>query len=292
MIERFSLNSFKFFYYAAMYGSVTIASKKLFVTQGAVSKQIRNLEEGLEIQLFDRKSKKLTLTKEGLNLFNSCQDAFNKLDICLVDLKNRNIQNKTNLVLSCEPTFCMKWLIPKLNIFDDLGFDFDITILTHQDVPDFKKYNIDIAIQRNDIEFSKNLHTYKLIDDIMFIVKNPNSSRNNIAISSSIPNLWNNLLSRSETKELVIGHKKIELEYLYLCIEAAVSGNAITATSGFMIENEVKNNTLVSATTPYHDDFSYYLISHDSISEDPRKMLFKDWLTNELKISLENLKNI
>lgn len=292
MIERFSLNSFKFFYYAAMYGSVTIASKKLFVTQGAVSKQIKNLEEGLEIKLFDRKSKKLTLTQDGLNLFNSCQDAFNKLDICLVNLKNRNVQNKTSLVISCEPTFCMKWLIPKLNSFDDLGFDFDITILTHQEIPDFKKNNIDIIIQRNDVDFPKNLHTYKLIDDILFLVKNPTYHRNNIAISTSMPNLWSNLLNKNETKELVIDYRRIEFEHLYLCIEAAVSGNAITVASGFMIENRLKNNSLVSIIPPFHDNSSYYLISHNNITEDPRKVLFKKWLISELKVSMENLENI
>ncbi len=47
MIERLSLNSLKFFYYVARYDSVTIAAEKLFVTQGAVSKQLKNLEEAL-----------------------------------------------------------------------------------------------------------------------------------------------------------------------------------------------------------------------------------------------------
>ena len=47
MIERLSLNSLKFFYYVARYDSVTIAAEKLFVTQGAVSKQLKNLEEVL-----------------------------------------------------------------------------------------------------------------------------------------------------------------------------------------------------------------------------------------------------
>lgn len=42
MIERVSLNSLKFFYYVARYDSVTIAAEKLFVTQGAVSKQLKN----------------------------------------------------------------------------------------------------------------------------------------------------------------------------------------------------------------------------------------------------------
>ena len=46
MIGRVSLNSLKFFYYVALYDSVTIAAEKLFVTQGAVSKQLKKLGRG------------------------------------------------------------------------------------------------------------------------------------------------------------------------------------------------------------------------------------------------------
>ena len=59
MIERLSLNSLKYFYYVATYGSVTLAAQKLFVTQSAVSKQLKNLENDLGIDLFDRVNKKL-----------------------------------------------------------------------------------------------------------------------------------------------------------------------------------------------------------------------------------------
>lgn len=107
-----------------------------------------------------------------------------------------------------------------------------------------------------------------------------------------MPNLWSNLLNKNETKELVIDYRRIEFEHLYLCIEAAVSGNAITVASGFMIENRLKNNSLVSIIPPFHDNSSYYLISHNNITEDPRKVLFKKWLISELKVSMENLENI
>ena len=46
MIGRVSLNSLKFFYYVARYDSVTIAAEKLFVTQGAVSKQLKKFGRG------------------------------------------------------------------------------------------------------------------------------------------------------------------------------------------------------------------------------------------------------
>lgn len=69
MIEKISLNSLRFFYYVAEHNSVTLASQKLFVTQSAVSKQIKNLEYALGIPLFNRVNKKLVLTANGNLLF-------------------------------------------------------------------------------------------------------------------------------------------------------------------------------------------------------------------------------
>ena len=90
MIEKISLNALKFFYYVAEYGSVTLASQKLFVTQSAVSKQIKNLEDTLDLSLFNRVNKKLVLTANGNVLFSCCQQVFAKLDDCLVDLSNHD----------------------------------------------------------------------------------------------------------------------------------------------------------------------------------------------------------
>ena len=114
MIERLSLNSLKFFYYVALYDSVTIAAEKLFVTQGAVSKQLKNLEEVLGRRLFIRDGKKLQLTGDGLTLFDCCEQVFPQIDQCLVQMAKEKKNEKKTLILSCEPTIAMKWLIPRL----------------------------------------------------------------------------------------------------------------------------------------------------------------------------------
>ena len=89
MIERVLLNSLKFFYYVALYDSVTIAAEKLFVTQGAVSKQLKNLEEALGRRLFIRDGKKLQLTGDGLTLFDCCEQVFPQIDQCLVQMTRK-----------------------------------------------------------------------------------------------------------------------------------------------------------------------------------------------------------
>lgn len=85
MIERVSLNALKFFYYVAYFGSVTVAADKLHVTQSAVSKQLKNLEQLLNMQLFDRVNKSLKLTDSGKALFTCCEQFFRQLDNCLLE---------------------------------------------------------------------------------------------------------------------------------------------------------------------------------------------------------------
>jgi len=71
-----NLNQLKAFYYAAMCSSITVAAERLFITQPAVSMQVKGLEEQFGVQLFIRKKKKLELTDAGKNLFQIAKKIF------------------------------------------------------------------------------------------------------------------------------------------------------------------------------------------------------------------------
>lgn len=71
-----NLNQLKAFYYAAKCASITVAAEKLFVTQPAVSMQIRALEAQYDVILFDRRKKKLELTETGRALYEVADRIF------------------------------------------------------------------------------------------------------------------------------------------------------------------------------------------------------------------------
>ena len=192
MIERLSLNSLKFFYYVARYDSVTIAAEKLFVTQGAVSKQLKNLEEALGHRLFIRDGKKLQLTEDGLTLFDCCEQVFPQIDQCLVQMTRKKKNEKKTLILSCEPTIAMKWLIPRLVQFKLRYPEIDISLLTGGGEADFKAQNIDLALRRNDFEWSKAIYSEKMADEYMVCVSRHKhlAPMSQLFISSSRPKLW------------------------------------------------------------------------------------------------------
>ncbi|MEW6113762.1 MAG: LysR family transcriptional regulator, partial [Thermodesulfobacteriota bacterium] len=76
MPSDLNLNQLKAFYYAASCGSITRAAEKLFITQPAVSLQIRALEDRHSVQLFVRRKKKLELTPSGKLLYQVAEKIF------------------------------------------------------------------------------------------------------------------------------------------------------------------------------------------------------------------------
>lgn len=282
MIEKISLNSLKFFYYVAEHGSVTLASKKLFVTQSAVSKQIKSLENSLGVVLFDRVNKKLILTSDGSSLFACCQQVFAKLDDCLVDLKTQQYEKK-QLVLSCEPTISMKWLIPRLAKFNLLNYGFEIVLLTGGGAVDFQEKSIDLALRRNDFEWSKGIFNEKIIEEYIVAVRNTRTEQTNtLLLTSSRPNLWQHINKSKLVSSEILSYEHMVLEHFYLCIEGCLAGLGTAIVSIFMVEKEIKNQFLELVHPPIADSSAYHLLSYSPFYEDERKVLFRDWLKQEM----------
>lgn len=293
MIEKISLNSLKFFYYVAQHGSVTLASQKLFVTQSAVSKQIKNLEDALGLILFDRVNKKLILTSNGSLLFACCQQVFAKLDDCLVDLKNQQYEKK-QLVLSCEPTISMKWLIPRLAEFNSLNYGFEILLLTGGGIVDFQGKSIDIALRRNDFEWDKNIFHEKIIEEYIVAVRNTRTDQTNtLLLTSSRPHLWQHINKSKLVSSDILSYEHMVLEHFYLCIEGCLAGLGTAIVSIFMVEKEISYEFLELVHPPVADSSSYHLLSYYPFYEDKRKVIFKNWLKIEMTRSKEQfMKNL
>lgn len=252
MIERLSLNSLKFFYYVARYESVTIAAEKLFVTQGAVSKQLKNLDETLGYALFSREGRSLILTDQGRILFECCQQVFQQIDQCLIQLQGEK-KSQNILIVSCEPTIAMKWLIPRLGKFKQLYPNIEVGLLTSGGAVDFDTQNIDLALRRNDFDWGKAVYSEKIADEYMLCVGKQNTQLvDQIFISSSRPKLWQKFLEvqNGRFNELT----KSVLEHFYLCIEASIAGLGASVVSAYMVEREIKYQMLEKLSPVYKDD--------------------------------------
>src|SRR5471032_631070 len=94
------LNALRCFEAAGRLGSFTRAGNELHVTHGAVSRQVRQLEQDLGVLLFDRRNRSVSLTAAGRTLLNATADAFNRVRDAVAAV--RGADAPVPLVVSCE----------------------------------------------------------------------------------------------------------------------------------------------------------------------------------------------
>lgn len=123
------LNALRAFEAAARHGNLTRAAEELCVTQGAVSRQVRNLEDHFGSKLFSRSANALSLTENGRALAPAVTDALTQLDHAAEKL----LRASDVLRLQVMPTFAVRWLMPRLPEFAALHprIDVRITITLH-----------------------------------------------------------------------------------------------------------------------------------------------------------------
>ncbi len=102
-----SFIAIRLFESVARHLSFTRAAEKLFVTQGAVTKQIKLMEEQLDCQLFLRKGPQLALTKQGERMLDTVSSA---MDIIRVGIANLRRANDSTLTVTALPGILSYWL--------------------------------------------------------------------------------------------------------------------------------------------------------------------------------------
>ena len=111
------LNALRAFEASARHLSFTRAAEELFVTQAAISHQIKSLEEHLGIKLFMRKNRALLLSEEGQSYYLDIKDVFNSLHEATEKLLARGA--KGAITVSLQPSFAIQWLVPRLSDFNE-----------------------------------------------------------------------------------------------------------------------------------------------------------------------------
>lgn len=112
-----NLSLYEIFYAAARHGNISRAASELFISQPAVSKSIRKLEESLQTTLFIRNSRGVTLTADGELLYAQVQEAFRSLDLAEQTLYRRHTTGYSTLKIGVSTTLCKYILLPYLQTF-------------------------------------------------------------------------------------------------------------------------------------------------------------------------------
>lgn len=134
LLKMPSLRAVKCFVAAARYRSFTRAAETLCVTQAAISRQIRELEEHLGTDLFTRVGRSVELTTAGSIFFDAAQLSF--INIAQAATRIRTDYGRTTrrtLTLCCSPAFSALWMAPRLPSFFSANAEIDLNLVTTQD---------------------------------------------------------------------------------------------------------------------------------------------------------------
>ena len=128
------LNALRAFEAAARHLSFTIAARELHVTAGAVSRQVRLLEDYLGVTLFRRLTRALELTPDGQAMLPRVREGLGNLTSA-VDIA-RQRENACTLSVVTPPNFAARWLMPRLSRFTAAHPKLELHVTSTQDMVD------------------------------------------------------------------------------------------------------------------------------------------------------------
>jgi DNA-binding transcriptional LysR family regulator len=282
------LTAFRYFDIAAETESFVRAAERLHVTHGAVSRQVRLLEESLGIELFERRNRALFLTPAGRALHGTTQAIFEQLEGAVQRLQQQERDNV--LVLSCEPTIAMRWLIPRLPRFHAQHPDLQLHLVAAGGPVDFARNGIDLALRRDDFHWPATLHSRKVCDEwIGPVCRDALTTLDGQRLlhSSTRPSAWPDWLrlSRQHTRH----NERSDYEHFYLSLQAASAGLGMAIASALMVRDELDSGQLQAPFGFLRDGSSYHLLSPQPLDDGGKRQRFVDWVIGESQTCLVHL---
>jgi LysR family glycine cleavage system transcriptional activator len=292
------LNGLRAFEAAARHLSFVKAADELAVTAGAVSHQVKTLEDYLGVQLFRRQARGIRMTEAGQDVLPLLRDAFDRMEQVSDRLDAH--RTKGTLVVSAAPTFAGKWLVPRIETFHDRHPEIEVRIDAAKRVVDFAREDVDVAIRFGAGEWP-GLRAWPLFDrpDEIFPVcapAGPDRTRAPLDQPSDLagqvllhadwkaggrtwPN-WSDWLAAAGA-EGVDGARGPHFTTWALALQAAQAGHGVALGSRTLVDAELAAGTLVrpfKETLTAPAELGFYLVCPAATADRPKIRAFCVWM--------------
>lgn len=281
------LNSLKAFEAAARNLSFTKAADELFVTQAAVSHQIKTLEEHLGLKLFLRRNRSLLLTEEGQAYFLDIKEIFTQLVDATEKLLARGA--KGSVAVSLTPSFAIQWLVPRLQAFNELHPEIDIRIKAQDLDENSLTDDVDVAIYYGRGHWSgvqsHKLHTEYLVPLCSPLLLNgpkplaePNDLQHHTLLHDMTRKPW-----KSWFKTLGVANSRVNQGPIFshssMVLQAAVHGQGMALVNSVLAKPEIDSGRLIVPFSHHLESKNaFYLVLRESQSELGKIVAFKEWM--------------
>ena len=291
------LNALRSFEAAARHESFTKAAEELCVTQGAVSHQVKALEQELGLKLFHRERQRLVITEAGRHYLVVVRDALDRIALGTERLVQR--QGSGALTLSTSPDFAAKWLVHRLGRFAEVHPDIDLRVSATMHHVDFAREDVDLAVRHGDGNWA-GLHVERLCSEQLFPVCSPKLVADGLDEPRDVlrfPLLhldgrqdWSRWLEAAGVSNPDVSHGPI-MNRASMLIDAAVDGQGIALARSALAAWDLINGRLVrpfAAVLPLTK--CYWIVSPKATATLPKIARARDWLLAEAADDLVRLK--
>ena len=287
------LNALRAFEAAGRYVSFSRAAEELCVTPGAISRQIRGLEDILGFALFERSHREVKLTPESRIYLEALTDAFNQMEMAtrrLVDSRKQNF-----LHVHCAMTFTLRWLVPRLVTFHARYPKREVRISAMlPGMADLGSLPTDVSIQIRNPDIVASLAPaligHPLVDIELVPVCSPSLMApgalgpepgrwNDVTrlISSARPDDWETWAGASGCD--IDPQAGMRFESSSLAYHAAIQGIGVALAMKALVQEDLDAGRLVIAHPLIHPTGSaFYLLYSKAAAVMPQIKEFRDWV--------------
>lgn len=286
------LNALRAFEVAARHLSFTKAADELFVTQAAVSHQIKLLEEFLSTKLFLRKNRNLLLTEDGQAYYFDVKDIFQQINDATERLLTRGA--KGSITVAMQPSFAAQWLVPRISQFSLAYPDIDVRIKAVDYDEGFLDESIDIAIYYGRGRWS-GLHSEQLHKEYLTPVCSPmlfSSSKplenltdlsKHILLHDSSRENWKRWLKKFDINNVNVNQGPM-FSHSMLVLQAAALGQGIALANTMLAKPEIDSGRLICPFAErVESKDGFYIVSEMAQFEQEKITLFREWLLSQVK---------
>ena len=298
-----SLDSLKAFESAARHLSFSLAANELCMTKGAVSYQIKKLEEELQCELFKRSIRQVYLTDEGQTLFNSTKKLFKELANTCERIKE--VKQHTNVTIAATTYVAARWLSSRISLFTDEFPDINIVLQHSVNSDEFKLDDADLSILWGACLGKLNQSCFAEIPMSMFPVISPRILNTHDIEITKDSNFINTILTEpfcnipllcedrqldtwqewfdtnTQNKSIKLKNPRRIISDANVRVQAAIDGQGLILADNLMF-NEMNNGLLIKPFKQELEGYGYAFYSSSARKYADNALILKEWFIKNL----------
>ncbi|MFC4272684.1 LysR family transcriptional regulator [Sneathiella chungangensis] len=270
------------------------AALRLSIDQSAISHRIRMLEDAIGLPLFERTTRKITLTETGKILCDAAESATLVWNAALEKIRTDRQSNQIKLTV--PSSLAMKWLVPAISRMDEAGLDLSLDV--NDSMVDLHAAEADVAIRfgpgpypgfhvdhlahceftpvaQTSFEIGADHNFWDLAEENLTLLSDRRGQHDGTGYS------WDNYFQEIHAAKPNAARRH-SFDRADLMLQAAMSGMGIALGRTLLIENDIAAGFLKVVGPPASTRSTYWLVTTASFAQSGKYQLLLSWLKEQI----------